>query len=174
MRLPRPVRKWRVAGPFGGEMIDMKRNGLTRREYDRTFSPETGKIDFAAEYDGAGGEHVKWREVTLGEGERVVDMAATTPCNFKGETCVSYLAATVKSPSNRSVTIHWTNDWYGKIWINGREVVGKMEGAAGKYESRRTWLKKGVNTILVRTMAGTGSVWYCGVAFDDDGTLEYE
>lgn len=174
VRLPRPVRKWRVAGPFGGEMIDMKRNGLTRREYDRTFSPETGKIDFAAEYDGAGGEHVKWREVTLGEGERVVDMAATTPCNFKGETCVSYLAATVKSPSNRSVTIHWTNDWYGKIWINGREVVGKMEGAAGKYESRRTWLKKGVNTILVRTMAGTGSVWYCGVAFDDDGTLEYE
>ena len=164
---PRPIREWRVAGPFGGEKIDMKKNGSTRRAYDRTFPPEEGKIDFAAEYEGAGGKSVKWRDVTLGEGERVVDMAAATPCDFRGETCVSYLCATVESPANRQVTIHWTNDWFGKIWINGREVVAKMDGAAGKYESRRTWLKKGANIILVRTMAGTGSVWYCGVAFDD-------
>ena len=164
---PRPVTKWEVAGPFGCEKIDMKYgNNKTRREYAKAFPPECDpKSPDAAS--------VEWKMVALGDGERVVDLAKAVPCDFRNETCVAFLRVVVKSPSTQMVTMYWVNDYFGLIRVNGSEVA-KMNGPSNKYASMQVELRKGGNVILVRTMAGTGSCWHCGLAFDDDGSLGYE
>ena len=164
---PRPVTKWEVAGPFGCEKIDVKYgNNKSRIEYAKVFPPECD----AKSPDAAS---VEWKTVALGEGERVVDMAKAVPCDFRNETCVAYLRVVVKSPSTQMATMYWVNDYFGSIRVNGSEVV-KIDGPSNKYANKQVRLRKGENVILVRTMAGTGTGWHCRLAFDDDGSLEYE
>ena len=51
--------------------------------------------------------------------------------------------------------LRYCNDYYGKIWLNGKPIVPAMRGPAQKYEFVEVTLQKGENVILVKTSPGS-------------------
>ncbi len=165
---PRPIARWQVIGPFdkgGGEK--------DRESYEKAFPPETEPFDANAEYIGMGGETVRWKTVTLGPGERVVNVAVATPCDVSRCNAVTYLRTTIRAPRRMPTMLRYCNDYYGKIWLNGKPIVPAMRGPAQKYEFVEVTLQKGENVILVKTSPGSAGTWHFGAAVNDCGELEF-
>ena len=158
---PAPITEWQVVGPFdkgGGER--------DAASYEKAFPPETEPFDAEAEFDGIGGGRIGWKTVKLGEGERVVDLAAATPCDLTRMNSVTYLRAVVAAPRRTATVIGYVNDYYGSIWLNGRLVVPEMRGPAQSYGTVEVTLEKGDNVILVKTSPGSAGVWHFGAAIN--------
>ena len=166
---PRPVREWDVIGPFDAGRCDRAHDG--RAVVTNAFPPEVAFEPDAA-FVGIRGAPLRWRKAMLGEGERVFDMKALTPCETSSEIGVSYLRATVRSPNHRRTILHYSSDWFGTIWLNGEPVVAEMAGPSREYAAVSVHLNPGDNVILVKTAAGSAG-WHFGLALDDDGTLRY-
>ena len=165
---PKPITAWQVIGPFdkgGGEK--------DKESYEKAFPPETDPFDANASFAGMGGETVRWKTMTLGPGERVVNVAAATPCDLSRMNCVTYLRATVRAPRRMPTMLRYCNDYYGKIWLNGKPIVPAMRGPAQKYEFVEVTLQKGENVILVKTSPGSAGTWHFGAAVNDCGELEF-
>ena len=164
----RPIAAWQVIGPFdkgGGEK--------DKESYEKQFPPETEPFDANAEYIGIGGESIRWKTVALGPGERVMDVAAATPCDLSRMNCVTYLRATVRAPRRMPTVLRYCNDYYGKIWLNGKLLVPAMRGPSQEYKGVEVMLEKGENVILVKTSPGSGGTWHFGAALNDCGIFEY-
>ena len=164
----RPIVRWQVVGPFdkgGGEK--------DKASYEIAFPPETAPFDPAASFTGIGGETIRWKLVALGEGERVLDVAAATPCDVSRMNAVTYLRVVVRAPRRMPTMLRYCNDYYGAIWLNGKPVVERMRGPSQKYESVEVMLEKGENVILFKTSPGSAGTWHCGVSLDDCGLLEF-
>ena len=165
---PEPITAWQVIGPFdkgGGEK--------DKESYLKTFPPETDTFDANASFAGMGGETVRWKTVTLGPGERVVNVAAATPCDVSRCNAVTYLRTTIRAPRRMPKMLRYCNDYYGKIWLNGKPIVPAMRGSAQKYEFVEVTLQKGENVILVKTSPGSAGTWHFGAAVNDCGELEF-
>ena len=170
-RLPsRPVSQWQVIGPFDAGRRQRKSSGDAVES--ASFPPEDG-FDPTAEYEGLGGKTIGWREISLGPGERVLDLKPLAPCDTSSEFGVAYLHATIASPSARRTVLRWANDWFGTIWLNGEAIVPRMNGPSKEYGSVEVHLRPGKNEILVKSAAGSSGAWFFGMAVDDDGTLQY-
>ena len=166
---PEPITAWQVIGPFdkgGGEK--------DKESYLKTFPPETDPFDANASFAGMGGETVRWKTVTLGLGERVVNVAAATPCDVSRCNAVTYLRTTIRAPRRMPTMLRYCNDYYGKIWLNGKPIVPAMRGPSQKYEGVEVTLQKGENVILVKTSPGGAGTWHFGMAVNDFGGLEIE
>ena len=165
---PEPITAWQVIGPFdkgGGEK--------DKESYLKTFPPETDPFDANASFAGMGGETVRWKTVMLGPGERVVNVAAATPCDVSRCNAVTYLRTTIRAPRRMPTMLRYCNDYYGKIWLNGKPIVPAMRGPAQKYEFVEVTLQKGENVILVKTSPGSAGTWHFGAAVNDCGELEF-
>ena len=165
---PKPITAWQVIGPFdkgGGEK--------DKESYLKTFPPETNPFDANASFAGMGGETVRWKTVTLGPGERVLNVAAATPCEVSRCNAVTYLRTTIRAPRRMPTMLRYCNDYYGKIWLNGKPIVPAMRGPAQKYEFVEVTLQKGENVILVKTSPGSAGTWHFGMAVDDFDGLEF-
>ena len=166
---PRPIREWQVIGPFdkgGGER--------DKESYLKAFPPETEPFDANAEYAGMGGEKLRWKTVTLGDGERVIDVLAVAPHEISKMNGVAYLRTVVRAKRRQPTMLRYCNDYYGAIWLNGKQIVPAMRGPSKQYEAVEVWLEKGENVILVKTAPGSGGTWHFGAALNDDGTLEFK
>ena len=164
----RPVREWQVIGPFdkgGGEQ--------DRESYLKAFPPENEPFDANAKYVGMESETVRWKTVTLGPGERILDIAAATPCDVSRCNAVTYLRTTIRAPRKMPTMIRYVNDYYGAIWLNGKPLVAEMRGPIGQYKSAEVWLEKGENEVLVKTSPGSAGTWYFGASVDDCGELAF-
>ena len=164
----KPIAAWQVIGPFdkgGGEK--------DKESYEKQFPPETEPFDANAEYIGIGGESIRWKTVALGPGERVMDVAAATPCDLSRMNCVTYLRATVRAPRRMPTVLRYCNDYYGKIWLNGKLLVPAMRGPSQEYKGVEVMLEKGENVILVKTSPGSAGTWHFGAALNDCGIFEY-
>jgi len=109
--------------------------------------------------------------MTLGEGERVFDVLAATPCDVSKRNSTTYLRAVVKAKRRLPTMLRYCNDYYGAIWVNGKLVVPAMRGPAQQYEAVEVWLEKGDNVILVKTSPGSAGTWHFGAAVNDCGEL---
>ena len=164
---PRPIDRWQVIGPFdkvGGER--------DKESYLKAFPPETEPFDANAEYTGMGGETVRWKTVTLGPGERVFDVLAAVPHEISKMNGVAYLRTVIKAKRRQPTMLRYCNDYYGAIWLNGKQIVPAMRGPAQQYEAVEVWLEKGENVILVKTAPGSAGTWHFGAAVNDCGELE--
>ena len=66
-----------------------------------------------------------------------------------------------------TIDLYFANDWYGRIYVNGIEASGILDGPCPPmWGVRPLVLEKGRNTIAFETHHGTSGQWQVGLAYD--------
>ena len=113
---------------------------------------------------------VDGREVRLDDGETELDLAKIYPVDWNPGvegTRWATVETTVESDADKPVRFYYSNDWFGELSVNGAVVKGDMGGPIEALSSLDIPVRKGANTISLRTRAGSGS-WRCSFAFDGE------
>ena len=124
------------------------------------------------------------RRVALG-GNEGYDLAKVTgkvlPKLKVGEGCdfCAYVAFPVKQEKAGEVRLHYCNDWYGRIFVNGRKVAD-TEGPwdnhidtavfCSVWKSVAVRLEAGENEILFRSRPGSDGMWIAAFAIGESST----
>ena len=134
---------WMVIGPFPSA------EGFAGH---RAVYPPEEKLDFSAEYEGAGGP-VRWRELHQGEGRASVDFARAFGA---GDHVTAYACCYVTSPAEREAQLRIGTNDAGKMWLDGRLVYDyPCEGSAILDRDIVTvTLPKGTVPILIKASNG--------------------
>ena len=111
---------------------------------------------------------VDGREVRLAEGETELDLAkvypgAVTP-GYDG-TRWADVSVMVESETDKTVSLSYCNDWFGELSVNGVCVKKDLCGPSESMASIAVQLRKGTNTVTLRTRAGSCG-WRCAFAFE--------
>lgn len=131
---------WSVIGPF---------DNTDREGFDKVFPPEE-EIDLGAEYEGKGGEKVRWQAFSTADEYGMVDVnKAYGP--LKEVTAYTYTEYESAIDQPAELRLGCKNGW--KIWLNGELVFGRDEyhrGMSIDQYKLPVSLKKGTNTLLVK------------------------
>jgi hypothetical protein len=157
---------WNIIGPFP---FDIKSDDLS---FDKAWPPER-ELKFDAKYEGKYGE-VAWTEMPL---QMVSDDDYQAALFRKGipraGDVVAYMHTHVESPSEAEMTLKIGHSRSLAIFLNGEKVYEKITQRPFKpdQESAKVRLKKGPNSLLVKTANGRG-LWKVGLKFvDAEGKL---
>jgi len=129
---------WQVIGPFDNPRAEQ---GEGTVGLEIPYPPERS-VDLEAEYEGVGGQRVRWREA-----ETDLD-ALFTP----NEQTAAYAAAWIESPDARVADCFLgSDDWVG-VWLNGERVHANMlhRAAEPDQDHIRLRLRPGRNLLLVK------------------------
>jgi hypothetical protein len=140
------IEKWNSLAPF---------NNVDGVGFDTVYEPESeyassGKIDLSAEHKGKDGA-IKWQEVAATGEKGEIDLAKAYD---KEKGAVSYLYTEFDSSQDRPVQIRLSSKNANKVWINGEFVMENEVYHSGYMIDQYVadaQLKKGLNTILVKT-----------------------
>ena len=111
------------------------------------------------------------KRVALAEGETFFDIAAATGAKLvAGENGADKpavrLAFDAVADRNGIANIYWQNDYFGRIYVNGRLAHDGLNGpepGAEKWGVRPVVLKKGKNAIVFETRHGMSGGWKCAL-----------
>jgi hypothetical protein len=134
------VRRWLLVAPF---------DNTGEAGYARGFPPET-KVDPAATYRGKKDAEARWTEWASSDPGGVVDLNKALG-RQKGT--VAYAFAAVVSPAERPVQVRVGCINAVKVFLNGKEVLGREEYHHGMYLDQYVGagtLKAGRNELLVK------------------------
>ena len=125
---------------------------------------------------------VDGKEVRLVADETELDLAKVYPDAWKPGvvgTRWANVETTVESDADKTVRFYYSNDWFGELWVNGKLVKGDMGGPVDAVSPLDIPVRRGTNTVVLRTRAGSDS-WRCSFAFDGekrpgeaDGTVDF-
>ena len=125
---------------------------------------------------------VDGKVVRLAPDETELDLTKVYPDAWKPGVAGARWAnveAEVRSDVDRTARFYYSNEWFGELSVNGVRVKGDMGGPADAMASLDVSLRKGANTISLRTRAGSCG-WHCAFAFDGekrpgeaDGTVDF-
>ncbi|HYG76746.1 MAG TPA: c-type cytochrome [Planctomycetota bacterium] len=131
---------WKVIGPFSGSPA-------------KSFPPEQ-KLDLNAEYDGANGQKLKWKDAPeFVDGKRH---------NLFGglENATAYLTRTVTASKETYLTAYMGSDDTVTLWVNGEKAYESMAPRGMPEEKDRATIKlnAGTNTLLMK-IGNFGGGW---------------
>ncbi len=157
---------WNIIGPFPLDVT------LMEESFGKAWPPER-ELKFDAKYEGKYGE-VAWTEMPL---KMVSDDDYQAVIFQKGipraRDVVAYMHTYVESPSEAEVTLKMGHSRSVAVFLNGEKVYEKITQRPFKadQESAKVHLKKGANSLLVKTANAQG-LWKAGLKFvDDEGKL---
>ncbi|NLO72770.1 MAG: hypothetical protein GX100_01500 [candidate division WS1 bacterium] len=181
---PLPASEWRVMGPYAGNFEQGRAAAEDLKEdLFKVWPPETEqKLD--AVYTGPDGKERRWVPGDSQAGITVEGkvqpafqwtFATTAPqagVNMvnplgvrKGHIC--YSVTFITSPEDRDAELSLGVDWWARAFLNGEEVLSQRpkrfseaDGAQFNGDtliSAPLRLKQGVNTLLVKSLGGSGS-----------------
>ena len=111
---------------------------------------------------------VDGKPVTLEPDETRLDLAKIYPADFRkgavGERWAD-VETTIESDADKSGRIYYMNDWYGELHVNEACIAKNLSGPCQGFNVLRIPLRKGANTIRLRTRSGIAS-WTCSLAHD--------
>ncbi|MBN1865339.1 MAG: hypothetical protein JW808_10595, partial [Victivallales bacterium] len=177
-----PASQWMVTGPFASSNLTADEVSKIMEE---KFGPENEKdLRLDAVYDGKDGRKIRWVPGDSKEGiaflpdgkvpyqwtfpERAPSSGVNflQPCGVRNkDLCFALLY--IESPDDRMVPFWLGCDWWANVYINGNIVVSGRDGYTASidgaqfstdtlFETSLT-LKKGMNTLLVKSAGGNGS-----------------
>jgi hypothetical protein len=133
------LENWRHVGPFSA--------ADQTAAYNEKFPPEE-KVDLAATYlDGK----LKWVE-------KPGWVDGTVHNTLTGDNSANYLFRIVESPEQQQLALSLGSDDAIKVWVNGKEVLGKNVGGAATADqySANVTFNKGKNEVLLKIVNGGG------------------
>jgi hypothetical protein len=134
------VRRWLLATPF---------DNTGEAGYAAAFPPER-HVDPAAAYPGKQGATARWLEYTTADAHGVVDLNRVLG---RQQGTVAYAFAVIVSPAERPVEVRAGCINALKVFLNGKEVLGREEYHHGMYLDQyagRGTLRAGRNELLVK------------------------
>lgn len=171
---PVPSPNWLTIGPFKGVDDDFRVKDAVKTGMDTVEPPET-ELDFAAEYAGYKEQKVRWTSTDKIEGHGVPHFTPEAGVSFLFRANVQqqracYAVTQIESPKAREADLLIGCDWWAKAWLNGEPVVSERpanlvenDGAAFNGWTpitARVKLRKGTNTLLVKSQGGTVANWF--------------
>jgi hypothetical protein len=181
---PMPSPNWMTIGPFPTEWYAGGSLSLMKEALQR-IDPPMQAIDLPGEYAGVKNT-IRWKysdEVRSG----VPHFDATAGVSFlyrayvqEGGVC--YATTTITSPEERDAEILIGCDWWANAWLNGELLqtdrpAAQVEEDGAYFNAWRPLLakcrlKKGVNTLLVKTHGGSVANWFtCYISDPGDLTI---
>jgi hypothetical protein len=134
------VRRWLLLAPF---------DNTGEAGYARRFPPEM-KIDLAATYPGKGDETARWTPCTTTDPYGVVDLNKLLG---RQKATVAYAFTAIQSPAERPVQVRVGCINAVRVFLNGKEVLGREEYHHGMYLDQYVGsgtLQAGRNELLVK------------------------
>ncbi|MCM8769629.1 MAG: heparinase II/III-family protein [Candidatus Omnitrophica bacterium] len=172
---------WRTIGPFPSFFLTRGTSDAEVKDSLNQIFPPEKELNFEAVYSGAEGKPIRWQHTDNIEVPRMkegVDFLITSGVK-KGEIC--YAVTFIKSPENREARLLVGCDFWANVYLNGQLVESERarehfasDGAWFKAEApiaARIFLKKGVNTLLVKCQGGSGNNYFTA-SITDPGDLE--
>lgn len=118
---------------------------------------------------------VDGKAVILPKGERYVDLKKIYPnevVSGRDGKRWAKVETSVIAPKDGEYVMMRYNEYWGEIIVNG-ESLGEFNGPVTPTPIKLK-LKKGENTIIYRTRAGSGGVWKCGLLVHGDSPLKLD
>ncbi|MFZ2656008.1 MAG: family 10 glycosylhydrolase [Victivallales bacterium] len=158
---------WMAMGPFDGTP-DPRVPGSLAKVMELQQPPEKS-IDFSSSYDGLGGKKISWKRP--GFSGDYVDFYKLT-----GEYCfrIGYAVCRFDSPASRDAEICFGVDYWGRIWLNGKEVFSKIDAHGSPHKGQFSFpvkLLSGKNEIMVKLHAGAAGNGFW-MSITDPGDLK--
>lgn len=182
--IPSPY--WMTIGPFDGVTEDFRVEGAVKRGLEKVEPPER-EIDFDTEYVGADGQKVKWQYSDKLEGDGIPHFtkSAGIPFLFRckvQQQRVCYALTYIYCPDERDAELLIGCEWWANAFLNNEKIVSERSSSdvAKDGAAFNTWtptpakirLKKGVNTLLVKSQGGTVANFFtCYIS--DPGDLKF-
>ena len=116
---------------------------------------------------------VDGRRIELGAKERVLDLKGIYPSDVvKGEDGkrTAKIVFTVEAAEAGTLDLYYQNDWWGRLFVNGRDC-GETKRPWGVYRRKRIEVRKGANEIRFESRAGSGGHWQFSVQVSGKGEL---
>jgi len=162
---------WQSIGPFTSKRVNTHYVGLGLA---KAFPPEQ-EIRLDARYTNDEGKSLSW--LPFQQAEDGVNFLTRNGV-FNNDIC--YAVTFLYSPENRLAEIFLGVDWWGRAWLNGKELIAERDRSAkekqgaefmGKVPCRAVaQLTKGSNQLLVKVHAGSAGSWFaCSIS--DPGDL---
>jgi len=172
---------WRTIGPFPSFFLTRGTGEIEVKDSLTTVYPPEKEINFEAVYEGSGGQKVRWQHTPDTDGPRMkegVNFLVTSGVK-RGEVC--YAVTFIRSPEERPARLLLGCDFWANAFLNGRPVQSErnkelvaVDGAWFKAEApigAQIFLKKGLNTLLVKCQGGSGNNYFTA-AITDPGDLK--
>ena len=113
---------------------------------------------------------VDGRPVLLSENETELDLAKLLPEKYASGgsgTDWATVESVVESEEEKDARLYYRNEWFGEIFVNGSVVLCDGNGPAEDFATVDIRLRKGKNTICLRTKCGQRG-WHCALALDGE------
>jgi tetratricopeptide (TPR) repeat protein len=145
-----------VLGPF---------DNPNRTGFATAYPPEQEGVNLEAEYEGKGGQRLRWRRVRhWDDPAQVHDLFALLPHTQ----AASYVARAVFAPRDLDVVFSTGSDDTITLWVNGEQVLAQdvYRPAAPNQELSVAHLRRGRNELLLKITQDAGlwgfylNVWY--------------
>ena len=144
----RAIPKWHSAAPFDGSPVSYTEPPFDLRQVFpamfKDFGPETRQWN----PDDIFQDGISWKLIDTSEND-LVDFGKMYGYLQKK---TAYAISFVDSPEDRLVYFNFTANDFGRIWLNGKNVGQEMFFIEDGLKPFPVWLKKGRNTILVKTI----------------------
>jgi hypothetical protein len=134
------VRRWQLISPF---------DNTKGRGFETAYPPEKS-VDLAAALEGKAGATARWISYTTSDPYGVVDLNKVLG---KQKGTVAYAYAVIDSPTERPVEVRAGSPNALKIFLNGKELLGRNEYHHGNQMDQHVaagTLKAGRNVLLLK------------------------
>ncbi|HEY3376427.1 MAG TPA: hypothetical protein VGL77_02945 [Armatimonadota bacterium] len=180
-----PSPNWATIGPFPSAWYSGAPGSMVKDAMDRVDSPMK-ELNFAATYPGEGDKPVSWLYGTeIRGGVPHFDEKAGVSFLFRAkvqERAVCYAVTYITAPEERDAEILIGCDWWANGWLNGQQLTSERPEKYVKDDgcyfngwrptAAKCHLKKGVNTLLVKSHGGTVANWFtCYISDPGDLTI---
>jgi len=177
-----PSNLWSVIGPFKSAW-DRGRatNEFIKQGFEYQYPPDK-EINLNASYKNAYGNVLKWNQVKENYGN-LEDMGPNFSIRSRSAKHDFCFAVTyIKSPDDRNAQIFLAPDWWSDLFVNGKKIESDLPAKVKEKIAANftTWkprgvtvsLKKGWNTVMVKTMGGSLGSSLCAI-ISDQKDLEF-
>ncbi len=156
---------WAAIGPFPSQALwRQPPTGM-----GIAYPPELGR-DFTATYEGIGQRQLRWQPIH--DDQYYVDFYALTGAYSEA---VCYAVTTITSPNERDAELLFGLDYWGKVWLNGEELITIVEAHSAPEPGQfviPVRLRKGDNELFVKINAGSqGNGFWMGISDPGDLTV---
>jgi hypothetical protein len=180
---PLPAPLWATIGPFPTEWKSGSPGSMVKTAMERV-DPPMEKVDLAATCTGDKGATLAWQwsdEIRGGvphfEEKAGVSFLFRAKVSERG---VCFGATFIRSPDERDAEVLIGCDWWANAWMNGQLLTSTRaekqvldDGCSfngWRPLTAKVHLKKGMNTLLVKSHGGTVANWFtCQIS--DPGDL---
>jgi hypothetical protein len=163
----RNINKWYSVAPFDGNPMSYKKAPFETRKAIPAMFRDYGPESKAWNPDDQFESGIGWKVIMANDRGRV-DFAKMYGSMISP---VGYARAIIESPDERLTYLRFAVNDYGRIWLNGKSVGKDVFFWEDGTVTMPVWLKKGENTVMIKSANWSGNWYFVLQLADPDQSL---